>query len=75
MPVSCDPNDLAKASSCFQCLDEKQLAMVEVHTLAVIAGGSTDPEILLAEASQFQALSDKELKMVQAYLLCKISGG
>jgi hypothetical protein len=73
--MACDPNDLAKASKCFQCLDAKQLAMVQAYTLAVIAGGSTSPETLLAAAAQFQSLSDKELKMVQAYLLCKISGG
>lgn len=75
MAVSCAPEDLAKASTCFQCLDAKQMAMVQTYALAVIAGVGTNPETLLAAAAQFQSLDDKQLKMVQAYLLCKISGG
>lgn len=75
MAVSCEPNDLTKAASCFQCLSEKEQAMVTAYLLAVIAGASPVPETLLSNASQFQALSEKELLMVQAYLLCKISGG
>lgn len=75
MPVSCDPNSLVAASKCFQCLDAKELAMVQTYLLAVRAGGSTDPEVLLGQATQFQALSEKQLAMVQAYLLCKINGG
>lgn len=75
MAVNCDPNALATSSKCFQCLDENQLAMVQVYTLSVIAGVGTDPETLLAAAAQFQSLDDKQLKMVQAYLLCKILGG
>jgi hypothetical protein len=73
--MACDPNALIIAASCFQCLDEKQRAMVQAYLLAVIAAGSTDPETLLTEAAQFQALSEKELAMVSAYLLCKINGG
>lgn len=75
MAVSCEPNDLTKAASCFQCLSEMEQAMVQTYLLAIIAGVEPSPEPLLAAATQFQALSDKELLMVQAYLLCKISGG
>lgn len=73
--MACDANTLARSASCFQCLDDKQLAMVQAYSLAVIAGVSPVPETLLAAAKQFQSLSDKELLMVQAYLLCKINGG
>lgn len=73
--MACDPNALARAASCFQCLDSKQLAMVQAHTLAIIANVSPTPETLVAAAAPFQALSEKELQMVIASLLCKINGG
>ena len=38
--MACDPNALSISASCFQCLDSKQLAMVEAYALAVIAGGA-----------------------------------
>jgi hypothetical protein len=73
--MACDPNDLSKSASCFQCLDAKQLAMVQAYALAVIAGASTDPNALVTAAGPFQALSEQQLSMVQVYLLCQILGG
>lgn len=72
MPIDCNPNDLAKASSCFQCLDAKTLLQVQVYELALIAGVDPDPEALAVSASNFSALSEQQLAMVQAYLLCQI---
>jgi len=73
--MACDPNALANASKCFQCLDDKELQMVIAYSLAVKAGGSLDPNVLVKLAAPFQALSMQQLAEVQAYLLCKISGG
>lgn len=73
--MACDPNALSRSASCFQCLDEKQLAMVQVYSLAKIAGVAIDPNALVEAASPFQALDEKSLSMVQSYLMCKILGG
>lgn len=73
--MACDPNTLATAAKCLQCLSYEQQLMVQAYLLALIAGAGTDPKVLVKSASNFQALSEKELLMVQAYLLCKISGG
>lgn len=73
--MPCEPNALTTAASCFQCLDAKQLSMVQAYSLAVIAGVATDPNALVEAASKFQALDEKSLSMVQAYLMCKILGG
>lgn len=74
MPISCDPNDLSKAASCFQCLSAKELEGVKAYLLAVKAGGPTDAATLvkLAGAAGFVNLSPKEQKAVQVYLECTL---
>lgn len=72
MSVSCDPNDLATAARCFDCLPPSIQLNVQTYLLAVIAGGSTDPNTLAAAASAFQSESAQTLAEIRAYLLCQI---
>jgi hypothetical protein len=69
--VNCDPEALAAAAKCFECLGAERLAAIDTYLLAVIAGGSLDPETLAAQAKAFQALQGRQLQ-VQNYLLCQI---
>jgi hypothetical protein len=73
MAISCEPNDLAAAITCFDKLSALQLEQVKTYLLAVIAGGSTDPETLMASAKCFNKFSFEQLLEVQTYLLCQIA--
>lgn len=72
MAINCDPESLAAAAKCFQCLNEVSREAVNTYLLAVIAGGSTDPETLAQQAAAFQGLQGRHLQ-VQDYLLCQIA--
>lgn len=73
MPVSCQPNDLAQAAKCFECIPTGMQAAVQTYLLAQINGGETDPQKLLtaAQAAGYQKLRGSEAE-VQNYLLCQI---
>lgn len=72
MAVSTDPNVLAEASACYNCMSEQDRQSVITYLLATIAGGSTDPATLLEAAECFRCLSAENQRVVQTYLMCQI---
>lgn len=71
--ISCDPQDLATAASCFDCIPRGQREAVKTYLLAQIYGGTMDPNVLsqLASDAGFRSL-DGQQQAVQNYLLCQI---
>lgn len=70
---SCDPNDLAEAARCFECLTEQQRSAIQTFLLAVIAGGSVDPNVLGVEAAAFTGLTEQQRQAIDNFLLCQIA--
>ena len=74
MPISCDPDALAEASTCYNCISGQQVDAVKIYLLAVTAGleGMTPTE-LMAAAKCYTCIPKDMQKAVQNYLLCQIA--
>ncbi len=74
MPISCDPDVLAEASSCYNCITGQQIDAVKIYLLAVTAGleGLT-PQELVTAAKCYYCIPESMQKPVQNYLLCQIA--
>jgi hypothetical protein len=63
---------LLQDGKCFACLDERQMAMVQLALLLQLTGVTMTPTELLAEAKCFACLDQKQMAMVQLQLLSLI---
>jgi hypothetical protein len=73
MALTCTPQALSDATSCFSCLNPIQHLQIQTYLLASIAGVSTDPNTLQRLANGFQGLNPVQLQQIQVYLLCAIA--
>lgn len=73
MALNCDPNALAQAATCFDCLSPNTQLAVQTYLLALLAGASLNPNTLAAQAAQFEKMNPPTLLEIQAYLLCQIA--
>lgn len=79
MPISCDPNDLATAATCFSELSWRQRHQIRVYLLCTIVNGDTPvnctPDALAAAAACYAKLSSGQLDQIETYLFCQLAGG
>ncbi len=73
MAISCDPQALVTATSCYSCLSDVTQMQIQTYLLALIAGVTTDPNALAALARGFQGLDPLPAQQIQVYLLCQIA--
>lgn len=74
MPISCDPDALAEASTCYNCISGQQIDAVKIYLLAVTAGLENEtPEALVEAAKCYFCIPKDMQKSVQSYLLCQIA--
>lgn len=69
--ISCDKNDLAKASKCFCYADQRQIDAIMIYLLNVISGLNLTPNQLALNAVPFMGISDqRQIEAIKLYLLC-----
>ena len=78
MAITCNPQDLADASVCFENqLSESQRSAINTYLLAqmvelLIPDNPTDPQTLLNLSCEFGRLKPAQLLQIQVYLLCDL---
>lgn len=81
MAITCNPQDLADASVCFETqLSESQRSAINTYLLAqmvelFIPDNPTDPQTLLNLSCEFRCLTPAQLLQIQVYLLCDLMSG
>lgn len=79
MPISCDPNDLATAATCFSALSWRQRQQIRVYLLCTLVNGDTPvdctPSALATAAACFNELSAGQLDQIETYLFCQLASG
>ena len=75
MPINCDPEDLAAASTCFQqCVPNGMAGAIEIYLLQQIAGNSETVDELIESAKCINQCVPKGFeKAIITYLLCVIA--
>jgi hypothetical protein len=73
MAISCDPNDLAEASKCFDCIPKNIQNSVIIYLLNVISELNLTPEQLVENSKCYDCIPKNIQPAVQTYLLCQIS--
>ena len=76
MPISCEPEDLADASTCFYALSWRQRKMIRVYLLCLKvnseSAASCDPNDLAIAAACYDSLSDGQLDAIETFLVCSL---
>jgi hypothetical protein len=79
MPIECDPESLAEASTCFSALSSRQRQEIRVYLICAAINGDIpvecSPESLAEAAKCFSKLSYGQLDQVETYLLCQLANG
>lgn len=78
MAISCNPEDLAVAAECFNCVSPRVLKAIRIRLLCAFLNDETmacDPKTLSEEAVKFfsSMMSPGQLDAIEAYLLCQIA--
>lgn len=77
MPISCEPDDLALAATCFSGLSWRQRQEIRVYLLCTLVNGDTPvdctPDALAAAAACYSKLSSGQLDQIETYLFCQLA--
>ena len=76
MAISCDPNDLAIAATCFMDIPAKTLQAIRIMNFCAFINGDTadcDPNALATAATCFaEGLDTGQMNAIETYLSCQI---
>lgn len=75
--VACDPQQILRASNCWQAIPAEQLAIIRTQLLcqilqSVSSMASCDPQTLLNNSQCFACFPVSQLALIQTELLCEI---